>query len=166
MSFGSRRLSAKSLRTSPKVLGFCTEIDGTVRLSPPPAGLGGLRMHRRPCCELSRVVVTRRPAPVHGAVITLTSLVERAGMTAGFDDYLRKPFQPLELLDAVAALLRHRRAAGGHRLAVLGCTRTPGGEDERRTANHTRVMRLRDYRGIQCDQPARRHQAGAAQPVW
>ena len=47
-------------------------------------------------------------------VIMLTSLAGRAqvraGMTAGADDYLPKPFQPLELLDAVDALLRHRRA--------------------------------------------------------
>jgi len=47
-------------------------------------------------------------------VIMLTSLAERAqvraGMTAGADDYLPKPFQPLELLDAVDALLKHRRA--------------------------------------------------------
>ena len=34
----------------------------------------------------------------------------RAGMTAGADDYLAKPFQPAELRDAVQALLQRRRA--------------------------------------------------------
>ena len=47
-------------------------------------------------------------------VILLTSLAGRTqvrvGMTAGADDYLAKPFQPAELLEAVGTLLKRRKA--------------------------------------------------------
>lgn len=54
------------------------------------------------------------PAICTTPVILLTSLSERAqvrtGMNAGADDYLPKPLNPQELLEAVSALLRRRRA--------------------------------------------------------
>jgi len=57
--------------------------------------------------------VRREPAICTTPVILLTSLAGRAqvrvGMTAGADDYLPKPFQPAELLEAVDALLQRRK---------------------------------------------------------
>lgn len=58
--------------------------------------------------------VRAEPAICTTPVILLTSLAGRAqvraGMTAGADDYLGKPFQPAELCDAVQSLLQRRRA--------------------------------------------------------
>lgn len=58
--------------------------------------------------------VRAEPTVCTTPVILLTSLggraQVRAGMTAGADDYLGKPFQPAELRDAVQALLQRRRA--------------------------------------------------------
>lgn len=58
--------------------------------------------------------VRAEPTVCTTPVILLTSLAGRAqvraGMTAGADDYLGKPFQPAELCDAVQALLQRRRA--------------------------------------------------------
>ena len=58
--------------------------------------------------------VRAEPSICTTPVILLTSLAGRAqvraGMTAGADDYLAKPFQPAELRDAVQALLQRRKA--------------------------------------------------------
>ncbi|WP_427913296.1 response regulator transcription factor [Ramlibacter sp. MMS24-I3-19] len=58
--------------------------------------------------------VRAEPSICTTPVILLTSLAGRAqvraGMTAGADDYLAKPFQPAELRDAVQALLQRRQA--------------------------------------------------------
>ena len=63
-----------------------------------------------------QLVAAVRKHPTLGAtpVILLTSLAERAqmraGMTAGADDYLPKPFRPEELVEAVHSVLERRRA--------------------------------------------------------
>lgn len=91
-------------------------------------GRSGLELTRalRPDLVLSDVVMPQlngyqllaairaEPPIASTPVILLTALSDRTptrlGMAAGADDYLGKPYRPEELLEAVAAALRRRRA--------------------------------------------------------
>lgn len=79
-----------------------------------------------------RVVETLRQdaATQHLPFIFLTGWSERSdlrvGMNLGADDYLVKPVEPAELLEAVAARLRRRVTAGGKRRAAAVSDATPG----------------------------------------
>ena len=86
-----------------------------------------------------------KPGYVDIPVILLTSLQERAhmriGMTSGADDYITKPFQPMELREAVAAQLNRSKVRDA--LKALAVDRAV---DEALTEQADRLVKLYELR--------------------
>jgi DNA-binding response OmpR family regulator len=87
----------------------------------------------------------QKPAYADIPVILLTSLQERAhmrvGMTSGADDYITKPFQPMELREAVSAQLNRSKVRAALKSLAVGRA-----VDEALTEQADRLVKLYELR--------------------